>query len=177
MPVCDKRCHTCGGAMRRVHSGSRYCSLDCYFDFHTKIDKSQNGCWTWHGVKNTAGYGRMTRGRQNYVPAHRFSYQRYIGSIPRGLHVLHKCDNPSCVRPDHLFVGSDKDNALDKIAKKRYGNVSRLGEMNTFAKLSERDVLKIRASQEPSSLLARKFRIDRQTVWKIRTRKAWKHLP
>lgn len=83
----------------------------------------------------------MLAGRKMHF-THRWSYERFVGKIPSGLIVCHKCDNPSCVNPEHLFVGTHKDNAQDRNSKGRNADVS--GEKNAAAKLSKNDVLEIR---------------------------------
>ena len=77
-----------------------------------------NGCWEWKKSTFKGGYGAITiNGKQ--FSAHRASYECFVGEIPEGLHVLHKCDNPRCINPDHLWVGTHKENMLDKMAKGR----------------------------------------------------------
>ena len=77
-----------------------------------------NGCWLWNGGLNSTGYGRMFRDGR-YVFVHRLSYEVHVGPIEGGLHVLHHCDTPRCVRPEHLFLGTMSDNMLDASAKGR----------------------------------------------------------
>lgn len=80
-----------------------------------KVDK----CWEWSGSKNSKGYGRFHDHRGKWTGAHRVSYEIHKGMIPKGMHVLHHCDNPSCVNPDHLFIGNNQDNMDDKLLKGR----------------------------------------------------------
>jgi len=84
-------------------------------------EENSNGCWPWLGSRTVHGYGKI---RDNYksVGAHRISYRLNIGKIPRKLHVLHKCDNPLCVNPDHLFLGTQSDNNKDMFKKNRDKN-------------------------------------------------------
>lgn len=83
----------------------------------SKVEVSPSGCWIYTGYKNESGYGRF-RANGKKVLAHRFSYQMKVGSIPNGMLVLHKCDNPACVNPEHLYLGKDKDNAGDMTSRK-----------------------------------------------------------
>src|SRR3990167_4478033 len=76
-------------------------------------------CWIWTGSKDIHRYGRIGQGANRYVKAHRVSYMIAYGPIPKGLCVLHRCDNPSCVRPDHLFLGTYADNNKDRDLKQR----------------------------------------------------------
>lgn len=110
--------------------------------FWAKVKKS-DGCWEWTAMKR-GGYGRITRdGKSNgMLTAHRLSWELAHGAIPVGLFVLHKCDNPPCVRPDHLFLGTQYDNVQDRVAKGREGD--RSGEKNGRAKLSHGQVAQIR---------------------------------
>jgi hypothetical protein len=91
--------------------------------FWERVEKS-DGCWTWRGDKDKDGYGRLGRGGQGGLKyrAHRLSYMIHSGPIPDGVVVCHQCDNPSCVRPEHLFLGSVADDHLDAKTKGRLRN-------------------------------------------------------
>jgi len=90
--------------------------------FWSKVTKT-DGCWMWGGVKTLKGYGIIRVGGRvdpKNLRAHRISWLLHNGPVPRGLMVCHHCDNPSCVRPDHLFVGTAVDNVHDSIKKGRF---------------------------------------------------------
>jgi hypothetical protein len=84
------------------------------------VPVTESGCWLWTGVTVSTGYGRLSRGRRgSYVFAHRASYQMHKGEIPAGMFVCHKCDTPTCINPDHLFLGTCAENTLDMWRKGR----------------------------------------------------------
>ena len=84
-------------------------------------EPDSNGCWPWLGTKRHTGYGKI-RNHYKHEGTHRVSYTLNVGPIPQGLHVLHKCDNPTCVNPDHLFLGTQADNMKDMFKKGRNRN-------------------------------------------------------
>lgn len=99
-------------------------------------------CWEWQGTKRS-GYGRMimgsrTDGTRKSKSAHRVSYEYFQGEIPDGMEVCHKCDNPCCVNPEHLFVGTRQDNVNDRESKGR--NIVLIGEEQPRSKLTKKDV-------------------------------------
>jgi hypothetical protein len=142
---------------------------------NVEID-GKTGCWNWSGTTDKCGYGKLFIGQKNNY-AHRVSYQELVGKIPDGAWICHKCDNPSCVNPDHLFLGSAKINALDMVAKGR--NRPPFGESHVKAKLTDCDVLQIRRAVTygiSSQEIAGAYGISFKTVSKIRNRGSWKHL-
>lgn len=85
--------------------------------FWNKVEKTGT-CWLWTGGKTTAGYGSLTHNQHRYY-AHRFAYELIQGDIPSGMELMHKCDNPACVNPEHLVVGTHCDNMRDAFGKLR----------------------------------------------------------
>ena len=92
--------------------------------FFSKIDKTPSGCWEWNASKNHSGYGQF-RYDGKVMLAHRASYIIFSGDIPEGNHILHSCDNPACVNPEHLRPGTDADNVADKMSRNRHAAQSR----------------------------------------------------
>lgn len=142
--------------------------------FDEMVDRSGE-CWEWTGCKNGGGYGHIRDGSK-MIGAHRLSYKLHIGPIPSGLKILHKCDNPSCVNPDHLFLGTQKDNMADMVAKGRSHHPH--GEISSLSKLTEEQVLEIRSLYPDVSQasLASTFEVFQGTICKIVNRKTWRHI-
>ncbi len=141
--------------------------------FYEKVMAEPNsGCWLWTGCVKNTGYGRIQVGRR-CVLAHRVSYELHRDPIPPGMHVLHRCDQPGCVNPNHLFLGTHLDNMADREAKGRNNPVR--GEAQGTAKLTEADVRKIRAASGKQRDIAKEFGITQANVWSIRARKTWAH--
>jgi HNH endonuclease len=133
-------------------------------------------CWIWRGSKTSAGYGNLASlaGAQPFY-AHRLSYEFHSGPIPRGMFVLHRCDNPACVNPNHLFLGTQTDNMRDMSAKGRSGISIRLGEANHRAKLTAEQVAEIRNTPGPHSPIAKRFGITRGYVSNLKRGEKWAH--
>ena len=140
---------------------------------------TETGCWLWCGASLNAGYGLMWAHGRNEL-AHRLAYEVAFGAIPKGLHVLHKCDTPACINPSHLFVGTRSDNMQDMMAKGRRGDTALRGEANHFSKLTESDVSAIRVEYARGGIsqrnLAAKRGLDELTIYRIVNRKSWKHV-
>ena len=143
--------------------------------FWNKVEKTDE-CWNWTSAKHPKGYGLFSINNRNQR-AHRVSYELCKGKIPEGMQVLHECDNPSCVRPDHLFLGTNADNMADKVAKGRQAHFCPgRGEGHPTSKLTEDQVRAIRASPGPQSRIAIEFGISCGYVSDIRKRKYWAHI-
>lgn len=146
--------------------------------FWAKVVKTE-GCWLWVGSTNQNGYGRLSRGGRGsgLVAAHRFSYERTYGPVPPDKEVLHKCDNPPCVRPDHLFVGTQQVNMDDMASKGRRKAPHLHGQDNGRAKLTVKEVGEIRrrfALGDSRSVLARQYKVRWRVIDRIVKGKAWK---
>ena len=136
-------------------------------------------CWEWAGYRNAAGYGTVRVGGRGGKPwlAHRLAFTVFVGPIRDGMHVLHKCDNPACVRPSHLFLGTNDDNIADRIRKGRPGGAQcwsrkRTGDEHHNVKVSDADVARIRerfGRGEKPKALANDFGINVSTAWRIAT--------
>jgi hypothetical protein len=189
-------CRTCGAVITLSVSAFRYgrgkwCSHDCYLAdpsrslagrFWAKARKSADpdGCWAWTAARNPLGYGEFrakTDRRAGMDLAHRVAYELTYGPIPLGMQVCHRCDNPSCVRPDHLFLGSNADNVADRQAKGRSGSAR--GAQNPNAKLDIERVAEIRrrhAAGETTVALGAEFGVTATLIGLIARRKVWRHV-
>lgn len=139
--------------------------------FAEKHSISKSGCWNWSGAKDSSGYGHFGVGRAVSRKAHRVSYALHIGPIPEGLQVCHKCDNPSCVNPDHLFLGTAQDNMTDAKNKKRIA----CGERSGVSRLTDDDVRFIRTSALSERKVAALLGVHRGTVNAVRSGRTWKN--
>lgn len=202
-------CAQCGRsfeawASRTSRTHTNYCSRQCHYDskrrplsdrFWELVDKRQgDSCWEWTGERSPFGYGRIkqhNKGEVRRFMAHRLSWEIHHGPIPNGQLVLHRCDNPPCVRSDHLFLGSPLDNMIDRSQKGRaptgvksgaYTKPERVvkGGAHYRTHLTENDVLDIRARYAKGSAtlteLAREHRANIGTVWSIVNRRNWRHI-
>lgn len=136
------------------------------------------GCWEWLGTREAGWYGDMSVPGCGRVRTHRLSYLLFCGPFPDDLFVCHKCDNPPCVNPAHLFLGTHGDNMRDAARKGRYG--ARRGESAPKCKITEADVLRIResfAAGVPRADIAAEFGLDDTSITSIATGRVWKHLP
>jgi hypothetical protein len=184
-----------------ISKGRKFCSQSCYHIHRTEsqpehfwdmVDKSSpDGCWTWTGFLTPQGYGRFCVAGDNH-PAHAYAYELTYGPIPPGLEALHKCDNPPCVRPDHIFIGTQGDNVRDCATKGRIASGDRnglrvhpeaalCGERNGHAKLTEPQVIAIRSAYVQGGVtlhtLAEQYRCTLSNICCIVNRRTWKHVP
>ncbi len=161
--------------------------------FNRNVSKTV-GCWLWVGRKNRKGYGLLRDANGRPARAHRVAWQLANGPIPDGLLVCHRCDNPSCVRVEHLFLGTNAENLADMTRKGRRCKGERhhmkgerhfaggefRGEQAKTAKLTAELVREIRAAHRPGRVgcdqLARRFGVHKSTVARIINRELWGHV-
>lgn len=140
--------------------------------------KDVNGCWEWQRSIDNSGYGRVNIDGKIWL-THRLSWTIHNGPIPkttsgRGMSVCHKCDNPKCINPDHLFLGTDKDNVHDAIHKNRRADQKGMNNPNRI--LTEQDVRDIRSMPGPHRVIAARYGVSKYCIDEIRARTTWKHI-
>lgn len=127
-------------------------------------------CWEWTSAIGSHGYGSGSFA-SNHVTSHTSAYRAFVGEIPNGMHVLHRCDNRSCCNPDHLFLGTHVDNMDDMVGKDRQAfGVRKIKS----AKLTELQVLQIRAAKAVQAEIATEYGVNQSVVSRIKSRKAWR---
>lgn len=186
-----KTCANCGGEFYRDRRNSyayweraKYCSSSCSGrawatrerDTRKRFEKwfaKGDGCWEWTGATNDhrGGYGVFNVGGK-MIGAHVFALELDGRPVARGQYACHTCDNPRCVNPSHLYVGTPADNVSDMLARGR----ARVGSRHYAARLTEDDVIYIRSSSEPSTRIAERFGVTPNAINACRARKTWKHV-
>lgn len=166
-----------------------YCSNRCQHEWqnqpHRVLEKFlslieiniETECWEWQGVKNELSYGIFCTNKLK-IRAHRYAWELFRQPIPSGLFLCHHCDNPACINPDHMFVGTQADNVKDMEKKGRRRNKPQPGEKNYFAKLNEEQVRTIFFYKGHMSAkeMATLFHITTAAIWFIWSGRTWKHL-
>jgi hypothetical protein len=143
--------------------------------FFSKVEKTDS-CWIWKAKARCNGYGLFKINQRN-IPAHRISYQIHNGDFDFNLHVLHKCDIRNCVNPDHLFLGTNKDNVDDKVSKDRQAK----GSDNGNSILSENDVIEIKELLKYKYYgyirhMMKKYNVSERCILDIKSGRTWKHI-
>jgi hypothetical protein len=132
---------------------------------------TESGCQIWTAHVSKKGYGRI--GVNNKVMmAHRVAYEVANGAIPKGMAVCHRCDVPSCINPNHLFLGTFYENSMDMVKKGRHKH----GESHFAAKLTDEDILKIRSDNRSGSQIAKDYGISKNYISNIKLKKNWSHV-
>jgi hypothetical protein len=196
-----KPCDRCGTVFTAIYQWGakdyqKYCTRECYRAtmkftdeqaleaMWRRVDRNgPGGCWLYKGKANIRGYPTMVWRNDRKLLVHRFMYQLAHGTLPRGRSVLclHRCDNPRCVNPGHIFLGNDADNQADMVAKRRHV----FGERNSHAILTEGQVLQMRAeytydgkNRRTSNImaLAKRYGVSHVTALAAVQGRTWKHL-
>ena len=159
------RCHACGCKNSKI-------SINSLDRFESKVEMiPECGCWIWMGAANQNGYGVIHFSGKQYR-ASRLSWELFNGPIPAGMKACHHCDTPPCVNPYHLFLGTQRENIRDCVAKKRIA----VGERHGSAKLIESDIVKIRRDTRSSYEIATDYQVTQGVISRIKTHKIWGYL-
>lgn len=186
MPI-QKICPICGKTFltfpcKIIHSRGKFCSRSCgrrdkilpeTTRFYQNFTTVKEGCWEWVGPVSSNGYGHLGVAGKT-LSAHRYAYKLLVGPIPEGMFVLHHCDNRLCVRPDHLFLGTQTDNVADKMKKGRHPRGTQLPQ----SKITEdnvREILLLKG-KESSSSIAYRLGISKTEVCQVWKRRVWSHV-
>lgn len=140
--------------------------------FWTKVNKT-SGCWLWTGARLKRGYGSFGVGDKQTRRAHRASWEMANGPIPQGMEVCHQCDTPLCVRPDHLFLGTHRENMIDCMNK---GRISRHGTPRKLTPGAVSEMRRLRASGAKLTPLAHQFGVSKATVWAVIQGEIWRQV-
>ena len=190
-------CAECGVIFERAYpmardrkNGSQYCSSTCLTAkrkrkaeenaasrFWAKVDRrGGNECWEWKGYRALLGYGRVKFRAGETQMSHRIAYLLANGEHPESMFVCHRCDNPPCCNPNHLFLGTHLDNMKDMAAKGRSGSNGVIGENHAKARFTAETALEVYRSLEPNKVLAERFGVTAAAVYNIRHGRAWAHV-
>ena len=159
-------CRNCGKSFQPIASCQPYCCFACRFWYH--VDSSlPNVCWHWKGKTLKDGYGKITVNYKTHR-THRIAWQLMYGKIPAELYVLHSCDNPLCVNPKHLFLGTNEENMRDMVEKSR--------QSATLTPYQVLEIRKRRDKGESTASLATAFDVQQSAISKVSLGRRWKHI-
>ena len=181
MKQVDKKCFVCEQPafsrnlckkcyMRERYKGSlnQFSRVKIAVSLETHIHKTES-CWLWTGDKYSSGYGVVTISnhfrKKKRIAAHRYVYQKLVGPIPEGKIVMHKCDNPPCVNPDHLRLGTIAENNADTAIKRRH----HYGLDHWNGRLSDEQIVEIRQSPLTQAALAKQYGVDQSHISRIKS--------
>jgi len=160
------------------NSTTTHCGCEMSFEnirnriFDKNYIIKENGCWEWKSNRDKGGYPKIA----GTTSGHRYSFERYIGKIPKGKLVCHSCDNRGCVNPDHLFLGNHKENMDDCCKKNRQAR----GEKTASSKLTEKNVGEINRLYNEGNItqkeLGIKFGVTLGSIHRILAKRSWKHV-
>lgn len=144
-----------------------------------KLLVDSKGCWIYQGTRHTFGYGVLPLGHRGTISAHRAAWQVFCGPIPKGLNVLHHCDVPPCFNPEHLWLGTQKDNLQDALKKGRCRNKVWYGEDHVSHKVTKAQVEEMRKLYQSDLLishrqLAKQYKISATEVGRILRKDVWR---
>lgn len=143
---------------------------------------SPNECWEWNGPRLKNGYGQMyvkVNGKWKNTMTHRLSWEIHYGEIPSGKVIMHKCDNPACVNPNHLSVGTHLDNIIDKVRKGRQRHRAHIGTEHGMSKLNDANVKWIYqeyAKGVTIASMARALNVSESAIRNVIKGRSWKHV-
>jgi len=185
---CGKDARTkgyCGSHYQQLRQGKELKPLQVQFHgmpeatrFLKRVDmKEKKDCWEWQGSRNRKQWHGQWRNKAGQIElAHRAAWRLFTSDIPEGLCVLHRCDNPVCCNPDHLFLGTQADNLKDMWRKKRARPGVSRGAKHGMSKLNEEAVRQIRSSKDSAPDLAKSYNVSRTTIYDVLKRKIWTHV-
>lgn len=166
-----ERGHIKGQPFKFIHGHNTRFQGTLQKRFEQYFEKTPDSCWIWKSSRDQNGYGTFNIDRKPKKSS-RVSYELYKGPIPEGRFVCHKCDNPPCVNPDHLFIGTRKDNMRDMTNKGRSAH----GEKNGQAKLTEQDVIAIWKDSRTHCEIGQHYGVTQSMITRIKNKKNWKHI-
>ncbi len=166
---CEKKCHTRGAA--RDKADIKVAEKR----FWEKVIKVEKGCWTWSKCRGKKGYGTFRFNDRNYQ-AHVFSYIIHNGPVPEGKQINHHCDNRACVKPDHIYAGTAKENTRDMMDRGRHKCNPTKGENHPNSVFTNEQILYIRSSSKKQTELGKEFGVSLGVISNIIVKRTWKHI-